>query len=461
VLRLRLDTGTWAGGDAVGAMWLINVTGTFTTSEIVRVSGVNSATAGASAAQPFPAGGRYRTISHNFFGAANRFRLYGVNGVGKAFEIKDHAPVFIDTGMANDAPTRIFEIGNHLGLIFPGGSLQFSGTADPLAWAVVLGAGEIGFGTEVTDVVQANETAVAIFGEKKIGTLTGTDVNNFVLDTLTEEAGADPDSAQRIARTIYVDKRGLRDLAATQAFGNFKTGTLSGKFEKYFRVKRKAGATIVGSFLSRTKSQYRLVWDDGTGLTVYMGAREASAMPFDLDDVRPYCFGQGEMADGEGIFIGGEDGFVYRMDSGTNFDGTRIRGFVMTPFNHFGNPNLEERFHWVALELEAPARASIGITAQFDYAEGHQPVSGERDFDVIGSAGNSAFLVQGGGGNWDSAAWNQFYWSAPIEGTATTTIDGVGRNASMVFATYAGLTEEAHVLQAYTVSRSRRKSRRI
>lgn len=462
VHRIREDSGTWGAGDQVGVLWLTGVTGTFAATELLQVSAVNRATAGTIALQEFPAGGRYRTIGHNFYGAASLERLYGVNGVGKAFEIKNHIPVFLDTGMAIDAPTRIFEIGNHLGLVFPGGSLQLSGTGDPLAWLVILGAGEIGFGTEVTDVVQANETAVAIFGEQKIAVLTGVDTASFSLDVLTEEAGADPDSAQRIARTIYVDRRGLRDLAATQAFGNFKAGSLSGRFERYFRIKRKAGASIVGSFLSRSKSQYRLVWDDGTGLAVYMGGKTPEAIPFELDDMRPYCFGQGEMADGEGIFIGAEDGYVYRIDSGTNFDGERVRAFVMTPFNHFGNPVLEERFHWVALELDAPARASIGITVQYDYSEGHQPISGEREFSVIiGSAGNSDFLVEGGGGNWDSAVWDNFYWSAPVEGTAKTTIDGVGRNASFIFATYARLTEEPHVLQAYIVSRSPRRMRRI
>lgn len=461
VHRIRIDSGTWAGGDAVGALWLTSITGTFVAAEILRVGGVDSATGDVATVQSFPAGGRYRTLSHNFYGASDLHRLYGVNGVGKGFELKDDVPVFLDTGMAADTPTRIFEIGNHLGLVFPGGSLQFSGTADPLAWTPLLGAGEIGFGTEVTDVVQANETAVAVFGEQKIATLTGSDVTNFVLDVLTEEAGADADSAQRIARTIYVDKRGLRDLVATQAFGNFKAGALSGRFERYFRAKRKAGAAIVGSYLSRTKSHYRLAWDDGTGLTVYMGAKQPSAIPFEYDDVRPNCFGQGELADGEGIFMGGQDGYVYRIDSGTNFDGERIRAFAMTPFNHFGNPQREERFHAVALEIQAPAQASIGITVQFDYAEGHQPVSGETDFAVIGSPGNSDFLIQGGGGSWDTADWNNFYWSAPIEGTATTTIDGVGRNASFVFATYSGLTEEPHVLQAYSVFRSQRKMRRI
>lgn len=461
VHRIREDSGAWGGGNQTGVLWLTGVTGTFQTAEILRVGGVNRATAGTIALQDFPAGGRYRTIGHNFYGAANLERLYGVNGVGKAFEIKNHIPVFLDTGMAVDAPTRIFEIGNHLGLVFPGGSLQFSGTGEPLTWSPILGAGEIGFGTEVTDVVQANETAVAIFGESRIAVLTGTDVANFTLDVLTAEAGADPDSAQRIARTIYVDKRGLRDLRATQDFGNFKTGALSGRFERYFKVKRKAGARIVGSFLSRTKSQYRLVWNDGTGLAVYMGGKTPEAMPFEFNTMRPYCFGQGEMEDGEGIFIGAEDGYVYRIDSGTSFDGERIRGFCMTPFNHFGNPVQEERFHWVALEMDAPARASIGITVQFDYAEGHQPISGERDFEVIGGVSNNSFLVQGGGGQWDSDAWDNFYWSAPVEGTATTTIDGVGRNASFVFATYARLTEEPHVLQAYIVSRSPRKVRRI
>jgi hypothetical protein len=461
VHRIREDSGTWSGGNQVGVLWLTGVTGTFAAAEILTVSAANRATAGTIALQEFPAGGRYRTIGHNFYGAASLERLYGVNGVGKAFEIKNHIPVFLDTGMVVDAPTRIFEIGNNLALVFPGGSIQTSGTGDPLTWSVILGAGEIGFGTEVTDVVQANETAVAIFGESRIAVLTGADVESFSLDVLTEEAGADPDSAQRIASTVYIDKRGMRDLRATQDFGNFKAGALSGRFERYFRVKRKAGATVVGSFISRSKSQYRLMWNDGTGLAVYMGGKTPEAMPFEFGTMRPYCFGQGEMADGEGIFIGAEDGYVYRIDSGTNFDGERIRAFVMTPFNHFGNPRLEERFHSVALELDAPARASIGITAQFDYAEGHQPIAGERSFNVIGAGGTNPFIVQGGGGSWDSDEWDEFYWSAPIEGTAKTTIDGVGRNASFVFATYARVTEEPHVLQAYIVSRSPRRMVRI
>lgn len=458
VVRVQVNTGDWGSSDAVGALHVINQFGAFSTAEVIEVGGTPVATcAGASSISDLAPNGRVRAISHNFYGAANRYRTYGTSGTGFAFEIVSNSIVRIDTGMAIDTPTRIFEIANHLGLIFPGGSVQISATGEPLLWTPLLGAGEIGFGSEVTDVVQANETAVAIFGEEKIGILQGHDANDFVLDTLTEEAGAEADSAQRIARTLYLDRRGLRSLDATQSFGNFKAGALSGRFEKYFKAKRTAGALVVGSYVSRSKSQYRVVWNDGTGFSVYMGGKNPEMIPHEYDDMRPTCFAGGEMADGEGIFCGAEDGYVYRLDSGTSFDGEAIRAFAMVPFNHFGSVMQEKRFHKVTLELDAPARARVSITVQFNYGDGTQPVSGASDFFVSGAAGGNDFIVTGGGGSWDSAYWDELYWSEAAEGIAECYVDGLGRNASFVFATVAGVTESPHVLQAYSVHMTPRR----
>ena len=458
VTNVIQTTGDVAQGTASGFVDLASITGTFAGSETINGADGRLFIGTGPNVMRIAAGGRFRTRSHNFYGAADRYRFYGANGTGQAFEVLPEGIALISTGMEPDEPQRIFEVGNHLGLTFPGGSIQFSGTGEPHAWQVVLGAGEIGFGTEITDIVEANETAVAIFGEQKIAVLQGNDTANFVLDTLTTEAGADPDTAQRISRTVYVDKRGLRDLTATQAFGNFKTGALSGLFERYFKIKRAAGAAPIGSYLSRVKSQYRLVWDDNTALTVYMGGKTPEAMVSGFGDVVPFCFGQGEVPDGEGIFIGGEDGYVYRMDSGHSFDGDRIKGFVMTPFNNFGNPERDDRFFKVILELDSPAAANIGITVQYDYGDGYQPISGERDFTAQGGAGD--FLVSGGGGLFDTAIWDQFYWSAPVEARAEADIDGIGRNASFIFATNAEIDEPAHILQAYIVHHSQRKLRR-
>lgn len=459
VIDAVVENGSTTADNATGYLVVADVTGAFYSGERLYVGATDCAEAGVTSTYTLSAGGRYRTINHNFYGAANLYRLYGVNGTGKAFElVPGEGIITIDTGMTDDRPQRVFEINNHLGLIFPGGSVQFSGTLEPRAWSAILGAGEIGFGTNVTDVIQANATAVTIFGEQKIGVLQGTDKENFALDTLTEEAGCDADSAQQIGQTVYIDKRGLRSLAATQAFGNFKAGALSGRFEAYFRSKRKAKASVIGSYVCKTKSQYRLIWDDGTGLSVYMGGKTPEAIPFTLGDMVPTCFGGGELDDGEGMFCGGADGYVYRLDSGNSFDGDYVRGFCMTPFNHFGSGEQDWRFHKVVLELQAPASAHISIVAQFNYGDGENPISGERNFTVSLTESHSQdFVVSAGGGLWDSAQWNEFYWSAPVEGRAECDIDGIGRNASFIFATVADIDEPPHILQAYKVWRSPRR----
>lgn len=450
VVDVVVITGTFNDNDAAGYLVIADVTGAFTNGELFTSNGTVAGMAGASSAYNLGPDGRVRWISHNFYGGSNLYRLYGATGTTKAFElIPNEGIVLIDTGMDVDTPERVFEISNHLGLVFAGGSVQFSAILNPRSFEVVLGAGEIGFGTDVTDVVQSNETAVAIFGKEKIGVLQGSDRENFALDVLTEEAGAEPDSAQQVVQTVYVDKRGLRSLSATQAFGNFKTGTLSARFERYMESKVKAGRQIVGSFVVKTKTHYRMIWNDGTGLTVNMGAKYPEAIPFDLGDMRPFSFGRGELSDGEGIFVGAEDGYVYRLESGNNFDGDQIKGFVSTGFNHYGNAEQEWRVHRCVLELEAPARAHISITAQFNYADGDVPISGANQF-----------LVTGGGGSWDAVNWNEFYWSEPVAGRAETDIDGIGYNVGFVFATIADVDEDPHTLQAYKVWRSPRRMRR-
>ena len=291
--------------------------------------------------------------------------------------------------------------------------------------------------------------------------LTGRDTETFQLEELTEEAGCEPDTAQRIGQTIYLDRRGLRSLSATQAFGNFKAGTLSMLIEPYFRTKRKAGASTVLSLVSRSKSQYRLIWSDGTGLTVYMGGKTPEAMPFAFNAMQPFCATTCEMADGtEGIFVGAEDGYVYRLDSGTSQDGYGILGFCMTPFNHLGSTMTEKRIFKITVEMQAPADASIAVTAQFDYGDGEKPIAGKRDFTVQGLGDGLDFLVAGGGGDWSISSWNEFYWDSPIEGLAQAYIDGIGRNVSFIIACDSHPLEEEHVLQAYTVHHSARKLRR-
>ncbi|WP_337846818.1 hypothetical protein [Sphingomonas sp.] len=443
--------GSWSEGTAQGYLVISDRTASFTPGDLRNDEGDKIATLTGESLVTFNAGGRYDVLNHNFYGASNLRALYGAYGEGPGFAYDGTVVAPIQTGMADDRPTRVSDVAEHLMFAFRGGSVQFSSPGEPFGWSPVIGAGEIGLGTEITNFIPASSSATVITGSEKIAVLQGRDIDSFQLDVLTDEAGAEAWSAAKVGTTIYVDQRGLRALNATSAFGNFKTGTLSEPFESYFRAKRAAGARLVASYVVKAKSQYRLIWNDGTGLAVFMGRKQAEALPYSLGDMRPFCATTAEMGDGrEAIFIGAEDGYVYRMDSGTSFDGEQIPFFAMTPFNHLGAARREKRYHGFSLELQAVDDASLSVLAQFNYGDGTTPNSGSGDFSILGSGGT--LLVQGGGGIWDVSLWNCFNWSAGFEGSAYVDIDGIGRNVSFVIGGRAGLLEEPHVLQAYTIT---------
>ena len=445
VRRVVRRTGDW-GSSAAGYLVLSAQTGAFGAGALLRGGNAAATLSGNSDAVTLPPGGRYDFKTKNFYGASNLKRLYGCNGVGHGFELDlDVAPGLhvlapIRTGMPVDTPQRVFEVANHLGFTFPGGSVQFAAPGEPLLFVPLLGAGEIGLGDDCTDVRDVTDSAVIFWCRNKVAALTGRDSESFQLEELTEEAGAEPWTAQRIGKTVYLDARGLRDVAATAAYGNFKVGALSELFEPYLKAKRRAGVSAVASLVARTKGQYRLFWSDGTGFSVFMGRKQPEMIPFDLGDKRVSCTAAGEIDGSEALLAGCEDGYVYRLDSGTSFDGRAVRAFAQTPYNHLGAARVDKRYHAADIELEAPADARIGIVAQFDYGGGAQP-----------SDHVPAILVTGGGGSWDLSNWNEFYWSSPVEGTAFADIDGFGRNVSLLIAAESAVLEQPHILQVYTV----------
>ncbi len=447
VARIVRTSGDW-GSTAAGYIILSGLVGSFI-GEQIKVGATVVANASADVANTLPAGGQYETIEHNFYGRSDKNAMYAVNGVGQAFEFRPGMFCPISTGTTPDAPTHIAEIAEHLLLSFPGGSVQHSGVGEPLIFDVVQGAGEFGFGTEITNFIQSNESAVAVFGQKKIGIFSGRDAASFQLAELTEEAGAFAWTAQRIARTVYMDMRGLRDLAATQAYGNFKTGSISANFDRYLTLRLQANQIPIGSIVSRAKSQYRVYWADGTGLSIFMGNKVPEALPFNLKGISIYCLTAGEIGTEEDLLAGSQDGYVYRLDRGNSFDGVSFDYYLVTPFNHFGDATREDRFHKIVLEMIAPNYTEIGITAMFDYGDGEKP-----------TASGEFFVVYGNGGIFNAVTWNNFVWSSSAEGRAEAPIDGIGRNAAFVIAGTTEIEQDSHVLQAYIVYRSPRKFKR-
>lgn len=438
--RVVVESGAFSTQDAAGRLIIGTVTsGPFQDDEDLTTDTANATADGADAAITLSAGGRYDFRNYNFFGSADLKRMYGCNGKDRGFEFDGTVFVPIATGTTTDTPTRVEAHSNHLFFAFAGGSLQHSSIGNPYQWQVLTGAGELGIGEEITDLQGNVSGAMAVFGRNKVAVLFGTDSANWDFKTLADDAGAVAWTAQNIGSPIYLDNRGLRSLETTEKFGDFQIGTITQLVEPIFRAKKVAGVSPIGSIRVRDKDQYRLFWDDGTGLTVYFGRRTAEGypeiLPFDLG-VNLTCMTSGkDDDDGAEILLAGDDeGMVYQLDAGTSFDGEEVEAFLRLPFNHVGSPAQRKRWHKASLEMESGPNTQIGLVAEFSYADPDQPPELEQTFNVKGQ-----------GGLWDEFTWDNFYWSSPVEGTAECHLDGLGRNISVAVisdATY----EDPHVL---------------
>jgi hypothetical protein len=420
ITRTIIESGAISSSDAAGSVYLTNVTGTFQVGELMNGGGVATCQSDATPVT-LPAGGRYEFVTHNFYGASDLKRMYGCNGVGMAFEWDGSVFVQIKTGMDTDTPTHIAAHYNHLFLGFPGGSLQHSSIGNPYEWSPLTGAGEIGIGEDLTGLMADVAGAMVAFGRNKIAVLYGTDSASWQLKTFSNDSGAIAHSGQKIGNPIYLDDRGLRSLTTTQAFGDFKAGTLTQLVEPLFATKRRDGVTVAASCRVRSKDQYRLFWSDGTALVLWLGGKAPAAMPLDLGKVvKAIC--SSESATGEEvIYFGSTDGYVYQMDSGTSFDGSAIDAFVRLAHNHAGTPTQSKRWLMAHLELDSGPETNLGVVADFQYS----------DPDLTPYAGQN-FTVRGGGGHFNEDTWDDFYWSSPSEGVAQAHIDGTGTNCSVV-----------------------------
>ena len=387
----------------------------------------------------FPPGGIYELGNFNFYGSSDRVKMYGINGVGQGFQWDGTVLTFVATSMSPDIPIKLTAHKRHLFFAFKGGSLQHSSIGEPLEWNPITGAAELALGDEITDLVPSAPSNLAVMARNSVQILYGNDATDWQLEALTSEAGALPFTAEKMGPIIYMDNRGIRALDTTPAFGNFSLGTMTQLLAPIIRDRMSSGDLPVASCRVRSRDLYRLFFKDGQGLSVYMGKKMPETMPIDLA-VDLTCVTSVETVNGsEKIWFGASNGFVYQMDRGRSFDGQSVQYYLRLPFNHMGGPNLIKRWHKVALEYDAASSISLRLAGEVDNAEAEEPVLAEQ-----------SLVGQGGGGFWDAVNWDQFYWSAPVDGEAVAFIDALGRNLSLLFGGEEA-DEEAHTLQGLTL----------
>lgn len=421
--RVVMETGTLLSGTNTGRLIVtLPAGGNFVAGAATTSGGGSLALGGAETAITMAQGGRYEIINNNFGGLAGAIKMYGASGAHRAFEFDGSVYVPIRTGMAVDTPKHIIAHLNYLFLSYSG-SAQYSAVGDPYRWTLLSGAGEIAMGDTITgflSLVGSNATgSLAIFTTNKTSILYGASDSDFNLVTYSFETGAFSYTMQNIGQGYALDSLGIRQLAASQDFGNFSASQVSKIIRPFIedRVTRS-----IGSCIARLRNQYRVFFYDGTGLHVtFDNGQVIGIMPIQFAHIMT-VFSSFESNSGEEfIYAGDTSGFVYRMERGTSFDGDEIISYINLAFSYMKNPRQRKRFRKAVYEITGGSYAEIETSYEIGYR------SSEIEQGI-----NTSLTTPFGNVFWDQFVWDSFFWDGRTLLPTEQDLTGTAENISLI-----------------------------
>jgi hypothetical protein len=449
IVGVGVTSGSWNGGDAAGRLYVKTVTGTFTASDTLADDGTTPGVGNcdsAAVAVELPRGGKYDFQNYNFFGSSGSIAMWGCNGVGRAFRVSTagFAHVHI-TGLTNvtDTPEHLEAHKKHLFLSI-GSSLQHSSTGFPMVWSAITGATELATGGPIVSIENQTGDILGIFNRNRTYLLYGDDVENWDMVNYSLEKGAIEWTVQDLGHSIYHDDRGIHTLKSTDAYGDMKAAAISTKVDPFVQ---EAKSKIVDSVRIKSTDQYRVFYNDNSGLLVRMEGNQNHFMPFTWDH-RVYSICAEEDSTGlERVFFGSNDGYVYEAEKGESFDGELIEYNLRTVFCHCGSPRQEKRFHKVTIEIDCADLIGLSYSPDFSYGSTGQPDAYTAQAQVAT------------GGLWGVDLWSNFIWDGALLGEAQAHISGVGINIGMLMQGSSNY-ERVHVIEGLTYNYSPRGVKR-
>jgi hypothetical protein len=427
VQRALLRTGTWSTAP-VGSLVFDSVTGAFQAGEALIVGGnAQVATTTADTAIALQPGGRFVFENYTFTGSTAQFYMYFCDGVNFLQEFDGARMVPIRTGIRGDNP-NFMKTWQNMIIAAVGTSLEASGLGQPYSWTALTGGAELALGDTCTGLLErpANQSgggALAVYtGSYTTNTwntwvLYGSSAANFQLVLTGPGAGSAPHTAQNIGDGYSLDSKGVVKMEQTLNYGNFEMSVVTRAVQPIIDAHR---GTATASCIVRASDQYRVFFNDGTGLIVYILGKQTPTMMGDIlttdaADIMPFDFSQGtgiyfntvesflDSSGVERVFAGASNGYVYELERGSSFDGTAINSFLLMAFNSSKCPRNRKHYHRSVLQSTVMNTAQVSIGYDVDYG-GNNTDQGARTSSILNPTGT---------GLWDLGAWDGGVWDTP------------------------------------------------
>ncbi len=355
----------------------------------------------------------WQFVYHNFYGGAESFYAYGCNGE-QVIEVRPDG-VIVPILVNNDSPRMICVHRNHLFAAFPGGQLGHSLVGRPEQWSILLGAEQIGLGSEIT-ALSSHVGGVLLIGcENKTAGLYGSSREDWVLKEISP-IGIYPNTLQSAFAPIAVSKNGIIRIDQTEQFGDFRSSEVDAN--RKLKVTTQFDAI---NFSSTVPKSNQIRYYDAKGRHICMmllpnGNTIGTFFTYP-DKI------QGVWQSPNFTYLAFNDGKVYRQDDNCrSFGFNPINWLIKMAFSHCGTPSIIKSWHNAELQASTEGISTLRYRYDLDYNSTDQDSALNKEIDIAG-----------GGGRWNDSFWNDFLWSAEDYSTPVLRLAGYSRNLSLSF----------------------------
>ena len=248
----------------------------------------------------------------------------------------------------------------------------FSQPFDEDAFNSGSGAGSIKVDDTVTGLKVFRDN-LFIFCENRIFQLTGSSSSDFAVKPVTRNIGCvNGQTIQEFAGDlIFLGPDGLRTIAGTARIGDVELGTISSNVQSLFDANLSDSDSFT-SIVIPNKTQYRIfftksgVAENSTeGVICVLRGQQFEFS--EIKGIRPTSTDT-FISSGNVIALHGSgDGFVYRQESGNDFDGTAILGRYRSPDLTMNDPGIRKNMQRVIVNFAPESSIDADLFVRYDY----------------------------------------------------------------------------------------------
>jgi len=339
----------------------------------------------------------------------HRAVMYDFSGTPKIIFVDEvHNPVTYDgtdlvelDGVPTDvaAAEHVSVFSNHM-FFSKGTILSFTAPYTDNDFTAANGAGSIRLPHAIMAIVLFREQLI-VFCKERIFRVTGSSSADFTLKAITDDIGCtETDTIQEVGGDVmFLAPDGLRLLSATTRIGDFGLAVASRNIQTVM-TDFVATQESFSSAVIREKNQFRLFgYRDGLSdkssrgiLGTQFADQSAKGMAWsELTGINVYVVDSKYTIVGEEIVFANKDGYAYKMEDSSTFDGTNIQASFFTPYYAMKDPKVRKTIYKLSTYVDPTGSVSGEVALKLDYNQAGVIQPSSSAITIGADAGTAAY----------------------------------------------------------------------